>query len=99
VNKAQSRIGWSKENAQRDLRITLSVVSFYMINKEDIEKAEEISKNEYVFIQTVYGYSYLFEEIYTWDLLTVSDDDGELLNVPVKDIEKFIWWNDEVPAA
>jgi hypothetical protein len=70
-----------------------------MINKEDIEKAEEISKNEYVFIQTVYGYSYLFEEIYTWDLLTVSDDDGELLNVPVKDIEKFIWWNDEVPAA
>jgi hypothetical protein len=70
-----------------------------MINKEDIEKAEEMSKTEYVFVQTVWGESYLFEELYTWDSLTVSDDDGELLNVAVKNVEKFIWWNDEVPAA
>ena len=81
------------------MRITFHVVYFYMINKEDIEKAEEMSKTEYVFLQTVDGEMLCFEEIYTWDLLTVSGDDGALFDVAVRDVEKFIWWNDEVPAA
>ena len=70
-----------------------------MINKEDIEKAEEMSKTEYVFLQTVDGEMFCFEEIYTWDLLTVSGDDGALFDVAVKDVEKFIFWNDTVPVA
>jgi|LakMenEpi03Aug12_release.lakeMendotaPanAssembly.Ray.scaffolds.fasta_scaffold148634_4 hypothetical protein len=67
-----------------------------MINKEQIEKAERVSKNEYVFVQTHYGQQYLFEEVYRDDVLTVSNEDGELFDVLVKDVERFIWWNDSV---